>query len=112
MASKEQYEKNLARYDEIVSRCKGFERQGKSMPFTSANGHMFSLLNKDGELGFRYSKEVQEKYIEKWDSGYLKSHGATMRGYVMVPEKMYKNLNKLAEYLTESYEYVMSLDPK
>jgi hypothetical protein len=105
------WEKTLAIYDKIAAKA-GFERKGKTVPYTSANGHMFSLLNKDGELGMRFSKEVQEKYIKEWKTTYFKSHGATMRGYVLIPNKMLKDLNKLAKYLKESHEYVMSLDPK
>ena len=82
------------------------------MPYTSANGHMFSLLNKEGELGFRFSKEVQEKYFKEFNSGYLMSHGAKMQGYVMIPEAMFNDLDKLADYLNESYDYVMTLEPK
>ncbi len=82
------------------------------MPYTSANGHMFSLLNKDGELGFRFSKQVQEKYIQEFGTTTLKSHGATMKGYVLIPDNMFEDLDKLSEYLNESYDYVMTLDPK
>ena len=35
-----------------------------------------------------------------------------MRGYVLIAEKMLNDLDKLAEYLNESYDYVMSLEPK
>lgn len=35
-----------------------------------------------------------------------------MHGYVLVPESMLVDLNKLSTYLEESYSYVMSLDPK
>ncbi|MEM6684765.1 MAG: hypothetical protein AAF617_03125 [Bacteroidota bacterium] len=82
------------------------------MIYTSANGHMFGLLNKAGEIGFRYSKEVQEKYIQEFDSDYYKSYGATMKGYVLIPENMLNDLDRLANLLNESYEYVMSLEPK
>ncbi len=54
-------EKNEGQYDQLVAKCERFQRKGKTMPYTSANGHMFSLLNKDGELGMRFSKEVQNK---------------------------------------------------
>ncbi len=73
---------------------------------------MFSQINKAGQLGIRFSKEVQEKYIKEWNSDYFKSYGATMRGYVLVPEHLLDNVNQLAEYLNESYDYVMSLEPK
>ncbi|MEZ4593521.1 MAG: hypothetical protein R3D55_20620 [Chloroflexota bacterium] len=35
-----------------------------------------------------------------------------MCGFVLIPERMFEYLDKLAEYLNESYDYVMSLDPK
>ena len=82
------------------------------MPYTSANGHMFSMLNKKGEIGIRFSKEIQKKYIEEWKSGTFQSHGATMQGYVMVPDHMLKDLDLLQAYLDESYDYVLTLEPK
>ena len=106
------WERKLEIYDQLVDKCPRFERKGKTVPYTSANGHMFSLLNKEGQLGFRFSKEVQEKYIEEFNTTILKSHGAVMRGYVLIPDHMFEELDKLAEYLNESYDYVMSLEPK
>lgn len=106
------WKERLALYDELVAKCPRFERKGKTMPYTSANGHMFSLLNKEGEIGFRYSKEVQAKYIDAFGSTTFTSYGATMRGYVLIPDDMLEDLDKLAEYLNESYDYVMSLEPK
>ncbi len=106
------WEKRLEIFDAIVEKCPRFERKGKSMIYTSANGHMFGLLNKAGEIGFRYSKEVQESYIKEFNSEYYKSYGATMKGYVLIPDHMLTDLDNLADLLNESYDYVMSLDPK
>lgn len=106
------YDERLKLYDAIVALCPRFERKGKTMPYTSANGYMFSLLNKNGELGFRYGKETQETYIKAWNSSTFKSYGATMRGYVLIPEQMLEDLDALAKYLNESYDYVMTLEPK
>ena len=106
------WKEKLAIYDELVAKCPRFERKGKSVPYTSANGYMFSLINKDGELGFRYSKEVQEKYMKEFNTTIFKSHGATMKGYILIPDSMLKDLDRLAQYLNESYDYVMSLKPK
>ena len=106
------WKEKLARYDAVVAKCPRFERKGKTVPYTSANGHMFSLLNKDGELGFRYSKQVQEKYIQEFETTIFKSHGAVMRGYVLIPDHMLVDLDKLCEYLNESYDYIMTLAPK
>jgi len=106
------WKEKLKIYDELVSKCSRFERKGKIMPYTSANGYMFSLLNKAGEIGIRFSKEVQEKYIKEFDSGLYKSYNAVMRGYVLIPEAMLEDLDNVAKYLDESYDYVMSLEPK
>jgi len=106
------WKKKLELYDKLVAKCPGFERKGKTMPFTSANGHMFSLLNKDGQLGIRFSKEVQEKYIRKFDTTIFRSYGAVMKGYVLIPEHMFKDLDKLSKLLNEGYDYVMTLEPK
>ena len=106
------WEENLKIYDKLVAKCDRFERKGKTMPYTSANGHMFSLYNKAGEIGIRFSKEVQKKYIEELETTIYKSYNSIMHGYVLIPKRMWKDLNKLAKYLNESYDYVMSLPPK
>ena len=101
-----------ALYKTLLDKCLRFDLKGKNMLYTSANGHMFSQLNKDGELGIRFSREAQEKYIKELGTGYFKSYGATMRGYVLMPETLWENLDELAKYLNESYDYVMTLEPK
>lgn len=82
------------------------------MPYTSANGHMFSLLNKSGEIGIRFSKEVQKKYIEEFNTTIYKSYKSIMHGYVLIPERMLEDLDNIARYLDESFDYVMSLESK
>jgi len=99
-------------YDELVERCPRFKRKGKTMPYTSANGYMFSLLNKDGELGMRFSKEIQLKYLKEFSTTNFISYGAVMKGYITIPEEMFADIDKLSQYLNESYDYVMSLEPK
>jgi hypothetical protein len=106
------YEEKLKIYDELVARCPRFERKGKTMPYTSANGYMFSLLNKAGEIGIRFSKEVQKKYLGEFDTTLFKSYNAVMQGYVLIPDRMLEDLDQVALYLDESYDYVMSLEPK
>ena len=106
------YEERLKIYDALVAKCPRFERKGKTMPYTSANGYMFSLLNKAGEIGIRFSKEVQKKYLEEFDTTLYKSYGAIMHGYVLIPDRMLEDLDQLALYLDESYDYVMTLEPK
>lgn len=106
------WDDKLKIYDELVAKCPRFERKGKTMPYTSANGHMFSLLNKAGEIGIRFSREVQKKYIEEFNSTIYKSFNAIMHGYVLIPDAMLEDLDHVAKYLDESYDYVMSLPSK
>ncbi|WP_299443094.1 hypothetical protein [uncultured Aquimarina sp.] len=106
------WEEKLKIYDQLVSKCSRFQRKGKTMPYTSANGYMFSLFNKDCEIGIRFSKEVQQKYIAEFPTTIYKSYGAVMKGYILIPESMWDDLDTLANYLDKSYDYVMSLEPK
>ena len=105
-------EEKLKIFDELVSRCPRFERKGKTMPYTSANGYMFSLFNKANEIGIRFSKEVQKKYIEEYDTTIYKSYNSIMHGYILITEEMMKDVNNVAKLLDESYDYVMCLEPK
>ena len=106
------WEEKLKIYDELISKCSRFERKGKTVPYTSANGHMFSLLNKAGEIGIRFSKEIQKKYIKEFNSTIFKSYNSIMHGYVLIPENMLEDLDNVAKHLDESFDYVMSLEPK
>jgi len=105
-------EEKLKIYDQVVSICTRFNRKGKTMPYTSANGYMFSLFNKDDEIGIRFSKDVQKKYLEQYNTTLYKSHNAIMQGYILITKEMLDDLNNVAKLLDESYDYVMSLEPK
>lgn len=106
------WEENLKIFDEAVSKCPRFERKGKTVPYTSANGYMFSILNKSGELGIRFSKEVQKKYIKEFESDLFRSYNSIMHGYVLIPQAILSDHNKLINLLNESFDYVMTLEPK
>ena len=106
------WEEKLKNYDELVSKCPRFERKGKTMPYTSANGYMFSLFNKANEIGIRFSKEVQKKYMEEYDTTIYTSYNSVMHGYILITNEMMEDLNNVVKLLDESYDYVMSLEPK
>jgi len=106
------WKEKLEFYDRLIDTNPNFERKGKTMPFTSANGYMFSQLNKDGEIGIRLSKEAGEKFMKEHQTTSFKAYGAVMKEYVLIPETMFDNLELLSSYLNESYNYVKSLKPK
>lgn len=104
--------KNQEVYDALVAQVDEIERKGKTVPYTSANGYMFSLLNKEGEIGIRLPKESQQKFKEKYDADSFHSHGAVMRDYVKIPDALFNDLDLLAGYLKESHAFVLGLPPK
>lgn len=59
------WEQKLALYDKLVALTSKFKRKGKTVPYTSANGYMFSLINKEGEFGIRLPKESATKFKEE-----------------------------------------------
>lgn len=105
-------EDHLKIYTAIISTCDGFDIKGKTMPYTSSNGHMFSQLNKEGELGIRFSKSVQEDYFKSLNTSYYISYGAKMRGYVLIPDRLWKEPDTIKRMLEESFAYVNGLEPK
>lgn len=106
------WEERLKLYDELVAKCSRFERKGKTMPYTSANGYMFSQMNKSGEIGIRFSKDVQKKYLEDFNTTLYRSYGSVMQGYILISDEMLEDLNHVSKLLDESYDYVMGLEPK
>ncbi len=110
--TKEDWKKRLALYDELISNTPEIERKGKTMPYTSENTYMFSLLNKDGEIGIRLSKELRQEYAGELGEEIYKSYGAVMKDYVLVPEAVLENPEKFSFYLRKSRDYVNSLEPQ
>jgi hypothetical protein len=103
------WNERLELYDKLVAQCSRFDRKGKSMPYTSENGYMFSMINKDSEVGIRFSEEVKEKYLSEFKTTIFKNHNAIIKGYILIPADLLKDEKRLVELLNESYEYVMSL---
>jgi hypothetical protein len=46
------YANKLAIYEKLVANNPSIKRKGDTMPYTSLNGNMVSLLGKDGSLVF------------------------------------------------------------
>jgi TfoX/Sxy family transcriptional regulator of competence genes len=102
----------LALYDQLVATHPEIERKGKTMPYTSVNGHMFTILDKSGSLGIRLSKADREAFVAKYASPPFVSYGAVMKEYVAVPDDLLQKTAELSPYLAQSYDYVRSLKPK
>lgn len=102
----------LAQYDALIAARPELERKGKTTPYTSLNGHMFSFLSKEGEMGLRLSAADREAFLADHNSVLMEQHGRTMKEYVAVPEVLLADTETLLGYLDKSFNYVGTLKPK
>ncbi len=105
-------ESKIELYNKLVDANPKIERKGKTTPYTSLNGHMFSFLSKDGVMGLRLAENDREVFIQKFDSKLMEQHGRIMKEYVEVPDNLLAITEQLSEFLQKSFDYVSSLKPK
>ncbi len=103
---------SIAAYDKLIARNPEIERKGATMPYTSINGNMFSLLTPTGAMILRLSEEDREAFNKKYKMGVVIQYGAIMKEYVEVPDTLLKKEKELQKYLDMSFEYAKSLKPK
>lgn len=103
----------LAMYEKLIATHPEIERKGAANPYTSLNGHMFSLLlGPKGVMALRLPEDEREKFLKKYKTTLYEAYGAVMREYVTVPDALLKNTKALEKYLAVSYAYVKTLKPK
>ena len=99
-------------YEALVATCLSIERKGKSSPYTSVNGNMFTVLAADGTLGLRLADADRDAFLATYGTGLYQAHGTIMKEYVAVPADLLARTSELAPYLAKSYTYAKSLKPK
>jgi hypothetical protein len=102
----------LALYEELIATNPKIERKGTTYPYTSLNGHMFTLLNPPRTLAIRLPEQERDRFLKKYNSTLFEAYGAVMREYVTVPDTLLRNTKELQKYLDMSYEHVKTLKPK
>jgi hypothetical protein len=102
----------LALYDQLIATNPAIERKGVSLPYTSANGHMFTFLAADGTLAIRLPPGEREAFLKKHKTTLMQAHGTVMAEYVAVPAALLAKTKMLQPYLELSYAYVQTLRPK
>jgi hypothetical protein len=109
---KENIAANLILYDKLIATIPEIERKGKTNPYTSYKGNMFTHFSQDGVLAIRLPKEEIETFIKKYKTTLQVSYGVVRKDYVIVPESLLTKTNELKKYLEMSYAYVKTLKPK
>jgi hypothetical protein len=102
----------LKLYDMLIESDPEIERKGKTVPYTSLNGHMFTFLSKEGIIGLRLSKEDRLEFIQKFNSKLMIQYGRVMKEFVEVPSDLLTNAKTLSKYLKKSINYILTLKPK
>jgi len=98
-------------FESAIAACPKIERKGKANPYTSTNGHMFSQINKDDQLGIRLPKPRQDELFAQYDAGPFKSYGATMRDYVCLTNEMIAKPGLVSALLEEGFDFVAAMPP-
>ena len=105
-------DETLRLYEALVATRPGLERKGRTMPYTSINGHMFSFLAPDGTLALRLPDADREAFLERYETTLVEQHGHVLKEYVAVPAALLGRLAELEPYFGASFSYVSSLRPK
>ena len=105
-------QEKLEAFDRLIDTRPDIERKGKSNPYTSLNGHMFTHLDKTGSMGLRLPADERTAFLEKYDTKLYVQYGATMKEYVTVPDKLLLYIDELEPYLDISHAYIKTLKPK
>ena len=106
------YPRKLELYERLVATQPKVERKGDTMPYTSVNGNMFSLLTRSGTLALRLPIEEREAFLRTYDTQLTRQYGVVMKEYVDVPDALLADTRTLAKFFAASYAYVSALRHK
>ena len=106
------HQEKVALVEALTSTNPRIELKGDTMPYTSVNGHMFSVLTKDGVFALRLGESDRAAFVAKYKTKPVVMYGATMHEYVDVPDALLAKTAELRKYFDASYAYVSSLKPK
>jgi hypothetical protein len=102
----------VALYEALLATNPEIERKGATLPYTSVNGNMFSMLTPDGTLALRLPADEREAFLKRYETTLCEQYGVVMKEYVCVPPSLLRNTRALAKYLDVSYRYACSLKQK
>lgn len=114
MKTKPSYDhtKLLEEYKALIHNICQMEVKGKTMPYTSINGNMFSFLDSAGNLGLRLPTNILKDLIIKLKSKYCEAHGVILKKYLEISPQIFENQTLMKELITISYDFAKTLKPK
>jgi hypothetical protein len=99
-------------YEKLVIGHANAELKGATIPYTSLNGHMYSMLTKGNEVAIKLPEEDRKKFLAKYKTKLVEQYGIVQKEFVVVPDSLLKKTEELKPYFDISYNYVGSLKPK
>ncbi len=106
------YADKVALYEKMVATNPAIERKGDTMPYTSVNGNMYSVVYKDGTVTLRLPEEARTVFMKKYKTTHPVQYGAVLKEYVVIPDILLKKTAELEPYFDLSYEYACLLKAK
>jgi hypothetical protein len=102
----------VALYEKLIATNPQVERKGATIPYTSLNGHMFSMLTKAGKVALRLPEDARAAFLKKYKTQLCEQYGVVQKEYVVVPDALLAKTQELKKYFDLSYAYVSAMKPK
>jgi hypothetical protein len=102
----------LALYEKLIATDPSIERKGATIPYTSANGKMFTYLSPTGGLRLRLPPDEREAFMKKYKAKAVVQHGVVMKDFVAVPPGLLARTAELKKYLPISRAFAVQLGTK
>jgi hypothetical protein len=99
-------------YEEMVATKPDVPVKGAALRYTSLNGNMFSFLTQEGGIALRLGDAELASFRAKYKADPVVQHGATMRGYVLVPPTLLRKPAELASWFAISVAHARALPAK
>jgi hypothetical protein len=95
----------LALYEKLVVTNPKVERKGATVPYTSANGTMFSFLTADGALALRLPPDQLEPFFKKYKTTHPIAYGKVMKDWAAVPNGLLARTAELKKYFDMGFQH-------
>jgi hypothetical protein len=88
----------VALYEKLIATNPQVERKGAAIPYTSLNGHMFSMLTKAGKVALRLPEDARDAFLKKYKTKLCEQYGVVQKEYVEVPDTLLGKTRELKKY--------------
>jgi hypothetical protein len=99
-------------YEKLVATNPAVELKGATVPYTSANGTMFSFLTAGGTLALRLPPDQLEPFFGKFNTTHPVAYGKVMKDWAAVPDTLLAKTPELKKYFDLSFQHAAAKKDK